>query len=125
MSDTSATDHGVDESALASLRALDGDDDPQFYGRVLRKFLVQGERVLADLRAALAVRDATALARTAHGWKGSSGQLGVRHVYAACVEVEAAAKRGDVPACVAAVAAAEAAFARARARLEREAAPQA
>jgi HPt (histidine-containing phosphotransfer) domain-containing protein len=119
------SDLGIDESVLASLRALDDDDDPDFYGRVLRKFLVQADQVLGDLRRALAAHDTAAIARAAHGWKGSSGQLGLRHDYDACVEAEIAAKRGDVPAAGGAVAAAEEAFARARARLEREASPKA
>ena len=123
MTGPGCSDLGIDESALESLRALDGADDPGFYGRVLRRFLVQADEVIAALREALAARDTAAIARAAHGWKGSSGQLGLRHVYDACVAAESAAKRGDVSAAGASVEAAEAAFARARARLEREASP--
>jgi HPt (histidine-containing phosphotransfer) domain-containing protein len=123
--DRPLSEGGVDDTALDSLRALDDDDDPDFYGRVLRKFLAQGDQVLQDLRRALAEHDTAAIARAAHGWKGSSGQLGLRRVYDACVEAEMAAKRGDVGAAGASVAAAAEAFARARPRLEKEAAPKA
>jgi len=122
---TPPADHGVDERALDALRALDGDDEPGFYAGVLRKFLAQGDALLAELRRAIAARDTASIARVAHGWKGSSGQLGVRVLYDACVEAERAAKSGDVHAARRSVEAAAEAFARARPRLEREAAPSA
>lgn len=85
----------IDPAAFARLDALGG---PGFAQRIIRIFLVEFPRRVADAREALVHRDADALAHAAHAVISSAGNLGATALadFARQVEVEAEESRWDI-----------------------------
>ena len=66
----------LDETILADLKALGGDDDPEFFLTLVDQFLEDLPRHLEGLQKALEHQDLEALVKSAHTCKGSSRSIG-------------------------------------------------
>lgn len=82
----------LDEQTLANLEEL-GDTD--FVAHVLRLYARQAPSALTDLEAALANRDAPAVARAAHSLKSMSANIGAARMKDTAGAIEASARAGD------------------------------
>lgn len=81
--------------------SLDGalarvDYDQEIFQAMAEIFVDQGPKDLADTRAALAARDAAALARSAHRLKGAILQFCAPAVFEATKELEELGKAGNL-----------------------------
>ncbi len=85
---------------------------------LLEEYLNDSPRQLAGLRQAVEAHDTLAIRSHAHTLKGSSGNLGIRHLYQLCANLEKQARKGDVADPEAAYTAIEAEYERARLALE-------
>jgi HPt (histidine-containing phosphotransfer) domain-containing protein len=95
---SSKPDEAIDQQALASLKAIGG-DDPTFVNEIIALFLDQAPRNLEAVRKALESADLRALAEAAHHTKSSSFYLGARRLSQLCAQAELAAREhGDLEA---------------------------
>jgi HPt (histidine-containing phosphotransfer) domain-containing protein len=108
----------IDPEAIGTLMELVGDDHA-FLGELIDTFLADTPAQLEAMREAAAAGDAAALVRPAHTLKTNSRNLGAHQLAELCLRLETEARQGAVGDAVERVAAAEAAFAAARAELER------
>jgi len=74
------------------------EDDRELGDELIRLFLDNCPKALADLQETLAQGDLDTLARLAHGVKGSIGVFGARACFEAALALEAAARAGDLSA---------------------------
>ena len=79
---------GLDPAALARLRVMGPQLGRDLLAEVVGAYVGQAETHLSALRAALADGADTALARTAHGLKGSSATIGASALAALCAQLE-------------------------------------
>jgi HPt (histidine-containing phosphotransfer) domain-containing protein len=79
------------EEALARL-----DDDRETFQMIVKLFVEQGPKELAEARAALDSRNAVDLARSSHRLKGAILQFCAPAVLQACKDLEAAAIGGNL-----------------------------
>jgi len=77
-----------------ALQRVGGDE--MLLKELARLFLDTYPKQLAELRSALASRDAAALRCAAHGLKGAAGTLGGKDAFAAAMQVESLARAGDL-----------------------------
>jgi CheY-like chemotaxis protein len=82
----------LDLSILATLRELSDDEEPNFFTTIIETFFNDVAFRLTDLAEALALRDMEALQRAAHTLKGSSANIGAKHIAAICLELEKCAE---------------------------------
>jgi HPt (histidine-containing phosphotransfer) domain-containing protein len=87
---------GLDERALAQLRALDPDGRHGVVPRVLVAFETSLLRLQAQLSALRAPTDAKAIGDIAHTLKSSSASVGALALSRLCAQTEQAARAGDV-----------------------------
>jgi HPt (histidine-containing phosphotransfer) domain-containing protein len=80
-------DQAIDLRALASLKAIGG-DDPDFLREMIDLFLEQAPRHLEVIRLALDAGDASAIAKAAHHVKSSAFYLGARRLSELCAQAE-------------------------------------
>jgi HPt (histidine-containing phosphotransfer) domain-containing protein len=71
-------------------------DDLELVTEIVELFLEESPLLLADLRQAIADRDAKAVERAAHRLKHSSGQFGSNPVVVAAVRLEVLGRKGDL-----------------------------
>ena len=64
--------------------------------RLIDKFLPDTAQRLVDLRKTVAAADANAIARAAHGLRGSYGNIGSQEAAGLCQELEQEARSGSV-----------------------------
>ncbi len=88
------------------------EDDVGGIADLLEMALETGRKHRAALAAGLRARDAAAVARAAHGIKGSAGNIGANVVYALATELDARARTGNLDGADERVAAIDAAYAR-------------
>jgi HPt (histidine-containing phosphotransfer) domain-containing protein len=81
----------VDLAVLGQLREI---ASPHQVDELIDLFLDTMERNLTSMRAAVAERDTTALAKLAHGSKGTAAGMGATSLAALSRELEGSAKRG-------------------------------
>ncbi|WP_454064191.1 response regulator [Candidatus Nitrospira salsa] len=98
-SSTSPTSKGeqrpsVDMQVLNELRALGGDDDPNFLATVIEQFLSDIPRHLAGIRKAIEDHDAESLMKAAHAFKGSCRNVGAKPLADACFILEQLGREG-------------------------------
>jgi histidine phosphotransfer protein HptB len=86
---------GLDERALAQLRALDPDGRHGVLPRVLGAFETSLQRLQAQLADVWERRDAKAIGDIAHTLKSSSASVGALTLARLCVEAERAVRGGD------------------------------
>jgi histidine phosphotransfer protein HptB len=87
----------IDPAVLDELRLLGRAIEHDFVGELVDQFVHDTERRLVELRDALDVDDAVAVARIAHSIKGSGGQLGGRRLALSCGRLERKAANGRLP----------------------------
>lgn len=108
----------IDQQAIANLRELGGGDD--FLHEILGIYLQDTPQRLAELRLHLANGDQQGFVRAAHTIKGSSSNVGAEEVRALAETLEHSAKQSAPgPDAAARVAELQAAFARAKAELDK------
>jgi HPt (histidine-containing phosphotransfer) domain-containing protein len=66
----------LDNTILENLKALGGEDNPEFFLAVIDQFLSDLPRHLTDIKQAVERQDSEALVKTAHACKGSSRSIG-------------------------------------------------
>jgi HPt (histidine-containing phosphotransfer) domain-containing protein len=88
------------------------DDDVQGIAELLEMALETGKRHRRALEDGLAAGDAQAVAKAAHGIKGSAGNIGANVVYRLATELDARARTGDLDGARERIAAIDAAYAR-------------
>ena len=88
----------LDPDVLNMLRQLTSPGEPDVLREVLQLFQGELPTRISALEAALSAGDLAGAGRAAHSIKGSSGNVGARALYAACKEVEDAARTGRLPA---------------------------
>jgi two-component system sensor histidine kinase/response regulator len=94
MSDTSVVKHASVMDLQTALEHLDG--DAELLAEVAGIFLEDYPRFVADIQDAVARRDAPALARHAHGLKGSVANFGATAAFQAALRLEDLARQGDL-----------------------------
>jgi HPt (histidine-containing phosphotransfer) domain-containing protein len=72
------------------------EDDVTGIADLLEMALQTGQKHRRALEDGLAARDASVVARAAHGIKGSAGTIGATTVYALATELDARARTGDL-----------------------------
>lgn len=87
-------------AALAQLRALETSDNPGFFVEICQMFASDAAEILARLAAAAQRGERAAVEREAHSLKSTSASLGAMRMVEQCVTIEAAARRGELAACV-------------------------
>jgi HPt (histidine-containing phosphotransfer) domain-containing protein len=87
---------GLDERALAQLRALDPDGRHSVLPRVLAAFETSLLKLQAQLSELSAYTDARAIGDIAHTLKSSSASVGALTLSRLCADAERAARTGDL-----------------------------
>lgn len=85
----------LDAQALARLHDLDPGGRSGLVQRVLKTYTQSLQRLLEQLRAALAAGDSAAVRHAAHTLKSSSASVGALALSALCADVEAQLRRTD------------------------------
>jgi HPt (histidine-containing phosphotransfer) domain-containing protein len=85
----------IDPAALADLRGLEGDDDPDFLRDILLSYLDNAPKLLLAIHAALARSDASAAGGAAHTLKSSSAGVAALRLSAVAKEIERACRAGE------------------------------
>jgi two-component system sensor histidine kinase/response regulator len=86
--ESSETEAPLDERALASLRELQQEGEPDFVGELIELFLHDAPPQLAALRDAIEEEDADSVELIAHTLKGSSGSMGAKKMAEICGELQ-------------------------------------
>jgi signal transduction histidine kinase/ligand-binding sensor domain-containing protein/CheY-like chemotaxis protein/HPt (histidine-containing phosphotransfer) domain-containing protein len=86
----------LDAGVLDTLRALPMRGARNMLEHVSRLYLSESAGKLGDLEQALKDGDPGCLARVAHGWASSNGNIGALRLAQLCREVERQARRGDL-----------------------------
>jgi signal transduction histidine kinase/CheY-like chemotaxis protein len=108
----------VRAGALDEIRALAAEGEADLLAEVLRTYLDDAARRLAELRAAHAAGDGRRLRLAAHALRGSSTSCGAARLGELCQRLEDAAESGGAAGSAVLIAAAEAEFLRVREELE-------
>lgn len=86
----------LDDSTMASLRALSPGDGGAFVREIIDIFLQETPERLQQLEKAYVAGDAAAITHLAHSVKGSCGNFGATRLAAISLAIEQCGKRGDV-----------------------------
>lgn len=89
-------DQIVDRTVLRSLASMMDDDDTAYIRELLSDYLVDAERLRADIYRAVANGDAAELRRAAHTLKSTCATFGARHLSKLCAELEQNAIRSEI-----------------------------
>lgn len=90
---------GLDQTALDELRALDPDGSSGILPQIINSYLSDAPALIQGMRAALAAKDMTTLARNAHSLKSTSLSLGATRVSEIAREMEVAGKSLAIETC--------------------------
>jgi HPt (histidine-containing phosphotransfer) domain-containing protein len=90
------TTPALDRNVLESLRQLTRPGEPDVLREVLVTFLADAPGRVAAITNAIQCQDAHALLRAAHTFKGAAASIGAAGVQSRCLELESAARKGDV-----------------------------
>ena len=115
----------LDQAAIAALRELQVDGEPDMVELFAQVFNSDAEARLRSLRAAATGGDAQTFAREAHALKGGASSMGAAAMARICGEMQAMGDGGGMAGALSAVAALEAEWLRVRAALEVEASAEA
>ncbi|MDH5562278.1 MAG: PAS domain S-box protein [Nitrospirota bacterium] len=91
----------LDETILNNLKALGGDDDPEFFLTVIDQFLSDLPRHLEDIKQSIERQDAEALIKAAHACKGSSRSIGATWLAEISYTLELMGREGAMEAATA------------------------
>ncbi|MDQ3509688.1 MAG: PAS domain S-box protein [Actinomycetota bacterium] len=112
-------------AVIASLRELQGDDDPDLLSELVETFEEDTRERIKSLREDIETEDCEDIERTAHALKGSSGNMGVVGMSKVSSELQSAGAAGDVLRAATLVERLEEEFERARPALHSAAAGEA
>lgn len=87
----------VDQAVIDEILAMEKVGSPGLLERLITIFIASGNKLIADLRAAVGQRDVKAFKLAVHTLKSSSGNLGGKVFSRLCAELEARAAEGEVP----------------------------
>ena len=93
---TTHTEGPVDQEALARLRRLQGEDEPDIVADLAGMFLNDAHSRLVAVEEALQKGDVPAVERAAHTLKGGSGSMGARRMSGLCAQLEHVGASGDL-----------------------------
>ncbi len=85
----STSDSSVDSMVLETLRTIGGEDDPDFLGRLIDRFMRESPTRLAALWQAVESGDAKAVEQEAHKLGGPCGHIGAMVLAELCAKLEA------------------------------------
>ena len=88
----------LDRGTLEALRALPVRGSQTMLSRVAATYLSDSERLLDAIERAVAAGQAADLARAAHAWRSSNGNVGALGLMNLCRELESCARAGDLSA---------------------------
>jgi signal transduction histidine kinase/CheY-like chemotaxis protein len=86
----------LDNTILENLKALGGEDNPEFFLAVLDQFLSDLPRHLTDIKQAVERQDSEALVKTAHACKGSSRSIGATSLAEMSFALELLGRQGTM-----------------------------
>jgi CheY-like chemotaxis protein len=86
----------LDNTILENLKALGGEDNPEFFLAVLDQFLSDLPRHLTDIKQAVERQDSEALVQTAHACKGSSRSIGATSLAEMSFALELLGREGTI-----------------------------
>ncbi|MCA9470648.1 MAG: PAS domain S-box protein [Nitrospirales bacterium] len=84
----------LDMNVLDELRALGGEEDPEFFSSVIDQFLEDIPPHLDAIRQAIEQHDADSLMKAAHGFKGSCRYIGAKPLADLCFSLEQLGRQG-------------------------------
>ena len=84
----------LDNQTLNELRALGGEDEPEFVESLFLQFLEDISRHVNDIRLAIENHDAEALMKAAHAFKGSCRNIGAKPLAETCFSLEQLGRGG-------------------------------
>ncbi len=84
----------LDPQAIEELRDL-AEGDPGFFSELIQQFLQDGPKYMLAIRQAVEGMDAKALKESAHGFKGSSRNIGALPLGEICLSLEEKGRAGD------------------------------
>jgi PAS domain S-box-containing protein len=113
-------DFAIDQQALAELRKLQMDGEPDIVQELGSMFLDRTPARIHAMKEALARRDANALKREAHNLKSSSANLGALRLSGLCKDLEILGRSGELQGAQELMEKAEAEFERVKTALESE-----
>jgi two-component system sensor histidine kinase/response regulator len=119
-SDLGAPKDPIDHSILASLRELQGEDEPDIVAELAQMFLEDVPLRLTELREAIETGDAPSVERIAHTLKGSSANMGAMRMESICSEIEEMGRMGELESVRALISELEEEFGRVRTVFARE-----
>ena len=111
----------VDAAVVASLRDLEGPDDPNFFAELVDQFVKHADGAVPGIRGAAVAGDSKQVESLAHGLKGSSGNMGAMRMHRLCSELQKAGSSAALGGAAATLDALAAEYALVRARLLQEA----
>jgi HPt (histidine-containing phosphotransfer) domain-containing protein len=82
----------LDMQVIEELLSFADDGDPELLVDLIRMFLDDAPTKLASIRQGLGNGDLECMERAAHSLKGSSGNLGARHLQNACEQMQLASR---------------------------------
>lgn len=85
---------GISSQVIQDLRSLSPDDPDGFLVEMIDLFQTDASAYLARIEESAKTANASALKKSAHGLKGSSGNLGAQKMSALCNQIEIAASEG-------------------------------
>jgi HPt (histidine-containing phosphotransfer) domain-containing protein len=92
---SAVSDAALDAQALAGLRALDPSGENRLIERVVRAFESSSDKLLPQLRDALAQGDSATIRHVAHTLKSSSASVGALSLSRLCAEIETMIREGS------------------------------
>ena len=86
----------LDKEALATLKDLGGDEDPEFLVSIVEQFIQDTRGYVESIRGAAASGDASVLERSAHTLKSSSASVGALVMSELCQTLQEMGRKGTV-----------------------------
>ena len=86
----------VDQAALNEIRMLDNDGESSIFDEIIGEYLTSSATLVRDIEAAIAQRQADAVARSSHALKSSSAAVGLSFFAQQCARIEALGMAGDI-----------------------------
>ncbi len=86
----------LDEEALATLKELGGDEDPEFLVSIVEQFIQDTRGYVESIRGAAASGDASVLERSAHTLQSSSASVGALVMSGLCRALQEMGRGGKV-----------------------------
>lgn len=93
-----ATGPIIDPNIIEGLRQMSDKDDPSFLSELIALFLQISPGLIADIKQFARTADAANLTQAAHKLKGSSANLGARHLADICQKIETQGNGRDLSA---------------------------